>query len=82
MDSSLYGYTDEDELEHLETELKIENIKDPDDWEWYYGTMSKSELLNIVRKQEAPNTVRKQETLSTVKKQETPKIVKKKETAW
>jgi hypothetical protein len=29
--------------------LNIENIQDPDDWEWYYGTMSRSELLDIVK---------------------------------
>jgi hypothetical protein len=32
--------------------LNIENVKGPDDWEWYYGTLSKSELLDIVKKRE------------------------------
>ena len=33
--------------------MKIENVADPDDWEWYYGTMSKSELLDIVKEKGA-----------------------------
>ena len=37
------------ELKHLEAELKIDKVVDPDDWEWYYGTLSKSELLGMVK---------------------------------
>jgi hypothetical protein len=29
--------------------MNIENVHDPDNWDWYYGTMSRSELLEIVK---------------------------------
>jgi hypothetical protein len=58
-------------IEHLETELNLENVKDPDDWEWYYGTMSKSELLDLVKGKGVPQKeTRKAESLKQESKEQ------------
>lgn len=54
--------------------MKIDKVVDPDDWEWYYGTMSMSELLSMVK---GKGSQQKES-----QKKESPKHEGKKERKW
>jgi hypothetical protein len=50
---SRYESADIGVLDDLQNELRIGTVEDPDDWEWYYRTLTKSELIDIVKQREA-----------------------------